>query len=231
MTVLLSTTLSLSFFIIPSTASYKYSVRVDAINYSYKNLYELDAEIANWEKRYEAAINMKLAATILGYSNDHIVSQTAEKERQTAERKLILLKDAKNKIVANNNEKYISATYIWNYLKSKGYSDYVSAGILGNIMVEVGGGTLQLNYKAYNKAGYYGMCQWSRGYTDVWGQSLEYQCDFLEKTIQYEFNTFGAIYKKGFNYKSFTKLTNVRAAALAFAKCYERCDSGGYGKR
>ena len=38
------------------------------------------------------------------------------------------------------------ATEIWLYLKKQGYNDYVCAGILGNIMAEVGGQTLNIRH-------------------------------------------------------------------------------------
>lgn len=44
-------------------------------------------------------------------------------------------------IEACQQDKYLAVTYIWNYFKYYGYNDYVIAGILGNIMCEVGGGT------------------------------------------------------------------------------------------
>ena len=44
------------------------------------------------------------------------------------------------------SEEYESATFIWRYFKDKGYSDYAIAGILGNIMAEVGGQTLYIQY-------------------------------------------------------------------------------------
>ena len=134
----------------------------------------------------------------------------------------------------NNKTKHLKeypyAAKIWYFLKDKGYNDYVCAGILGNIMVEVGGGTLKLKPNAYGK-GYYGICQWGRHYPKVWGTSLDYHCNFLESTIRSEFKTFGKLYQKGFNYDKFTALTNEREAALAFAKCYERCSAKGYVKR
>ena len=40
------------------------------------------------------------------------------------------------------SEEYESAAFIWKYFEDKGYSDYAIAGILGNIMAEVGGQTL-----------------------------------------------------------------------------------------
>ena len=78
---------------------------------------------------------------------------------------------------------------------------------------------------------YYGICQWSKGYSEVHGTDLYYQCEFLKKTIQYEFDTYGSKYQSGFNYESFINLTNEREAALAFAKCYERCNSNYYAIR
>ena len=75
------------------------------------------------------------------------------------------------------------------------------------------------------------MCKWSKGSKGVWGADLKGQCKFLADSIRYEFNTFGSKYQKGFKYNNFIALKNERAAALAFAKCYERCGSGSYGIR
>ncbi len=125
---------------------------------------------------------------------------------------------------------YPAATEIWLYMKSLGWNDYVCAGIMGNLMAEVGGQTLNIQYWLKGN-GYYGMCQWSKGYSKIWGADLPGQCNFLRDTIQYEFDTYGKAYYKGFNFNSFLNLTNEKEAALAFAKCYERCGSGSYSIR
>ena len=123
---------------------------------------------------------------------------------------------------------YPAATQIWRYMKDLGWNDYVCAGIMGNLMAEVGGQTLDIQYWLQGN-GYYGMCQWNKAYrSGVWGADLAGQCDFLRDTIKYEIDTFGYAYKKGFNLDSFLALSNERDAALAFAKCYERCGSGTY---
>jgi len=57
------------------------------------------------------------------------------------------------------------------------------------------------------------------------------QCEFLAKSIKPEFDVFGSNYAKGFDFNSFLELTNERDAALAFAKCYERCNSAYYSIR
>lgn len=127
------------------------------------------------------------------------------------------------------SEEYESATFIWRYFKDKGYSDYAIAGILGNIMAEVGGQTLYIQYWL-SSSSYYGMCQWSRQYyPEAIDLNLEEQCDFLFNTIENEFDVFG--YIVGLSYEDFIQIENEQTAALAFAKVYERCGSGSYSVR
>ena len=131
-------------------------------------------------------------------------------------------------------EEFPTASIIWNYLKELGYNNYVCAGLLGNIMVECGGNTLKdIRYNLWNKQKtHYGICQWSKKYyPDVIESSLEYQLYYLQDTIEYQMNTYGYLYQSKFNYQSFISLQDEKKVALAFAKCYERCNSGSYHMR
>lgn len=122
---------------------------------------------------------------------------------------------------------YEDAQYIWDYLKELGYSDYVSAGIIGNIMVEVGGNTLDLQ-PTIETDEYYGICQWKKKYfPKVVGASLEEQCNFLRDNIEYEIKTFHPKY----SYEEFLSITDAREAALVFAQGYERCSKDSYESR
>lgn len=121
-------------------------------------------------------------------------------------------------------EPYWAARYVWDYFHSLGYNDYVVAGLLGNMMCECAHQNLDLQPEIYGD-GYYGICQWSSGYADVWGTSLEYQCQFLANTIQYEIDTYGC------GYEYFCSLQNEQDAAIEFAAGYERCGSGSYWLR
>lgn len=124
---------------------------------------------------------------------------------------------------------YESATYIWKYLISQGFSESATAGILGNIMAEVGGQSLYIQYWLENSS-YYGMCQWNRDYfPGVVGANLAGQCDYLMSNIEATFNTYG--YLAGETYESFKNSSDCETAALAFAKVYERCGSGSYSVR
>lgn len=133
------------------------------------------------------------------------------------------------------NEKYKEypvATQLWTYLvNDMGLNNYVAAGIVGNIMVETGGQTLDIEWNIYSSGkGYYGLCQWYIPYNpSIKGASFEEQLNYLNSSIGTEFNTFGSVcYQWDFDYTDFVQLDDARTAALAFAKCYERCAATSY---
>ena len=192
-----------------------------------KELQEMWHEADEDQVKYQGYLDEILA-------NEAEAARKAEEERlaaeaaqKAAEEEACRAEEAK---WATKAAEYPAATQIWRYMKAQGWNDYVCAGIMGNLMAEVGGQTLDIRY-TLSSSGYYGMCQWSRGYSQVWGAGLETQCDFLRDTIKYEFDTYGFKYQKGFNFNSFLNMTDAQQAALAFAKSYERCGSGSYGLR
>ena len=156
-----------------------------------------------------------------------VEENNTEAERIAAEEAARQAEEAK---WATKAAEYPAATQIWRFMKDQGWNDYVCAGIMGNLMTEVGGQTLDIRY-SLSSSGYYGMCQWNRAYSEVWGAGLDTQCDFLRDTIKYEFDTYGFKYQKGFNFNSFLNMTDAQQAALAFAKSYERCSSASYKVR
>lgn len=128
---------------------------------------------------------------------------------------------------------YPYATGVWYFLRGNGYSEAVTAGIIGNMMIETSGGTLKLNPTIYNSTRtFYGLCQWSLYYRpEVADMSFEEQLDYLDKYMYKEFDTFGFCYKNNFTYDDFLALEDPADAALAFAKVYERCGSDSYSLR
>jgi hypothetical protein len=130
-------------------------------------------------------------------------------------------------------EEHYYATEVWEYLRQKGFSQEVTCAIIGNMMIETSGGSLDLKPTIYSLSGnYYGLCQWSKEYyPEAHGLSFEQQLDYLLETLQWEFNTFGWLYAEDFNYESFLEMTDLAEAALAFAKSYERCGPASYKLR
>lgn len=192
-----------------------------------KELQEMWHEADEDQVKYQGYLDEILANEAEAARKAEEERLAAEAAKKAAEEEVRRAEEAK---WATKAAEYPAATQIWRYMKAQGWNDYVCAGIMGNLMAEVGGQTLDIRY-TLSSSGYYGMCQWSRGYSQVWGAGLETQCDFLRDTIKYEFDTYGFKYQKGFNFNSFLNMTDAQQAALAFAKSYERCGSGSYGVR
>ena len=170
-------------------------------------------------------------ARSMGYAENHIIITTMQQEWWAAFNRQKEYK-AQYDQIANKWNQYPVAAYIWKYMHdTMGLNDYVCAGIMGNMMKEAGGHTLNIQPTAYNKAGFYGICQWSNKYYHAYGMSLEQQCDLLARTIKNEFDTFGFLYYRGFNYNAFINLQDEKQAALAYVKCYGRGGQGTYAIR
>lgn len=216
-----------------SAKAQEYSIVYNDITYTYSNMNILKSLIDNQILRAEISYRIIKSARDLGYSEQHPTIIQGKEEYEKAHSLRIEYKeiyDELNTRWQNKKEEYPVATYIWEYLKNMGYTNAVCAGILGNIMTEVGGNTLDIQFLAQTDS-YYGICQWSKTYEDVWNTSLEVQCNYLENTIENEFNMFGFLYKENFSFEDFLNLENSSDVALAFAKCYERCHSSSYELR
>lgn len=132
--------------------------------------------------------------------------------------------------------KYPEAQIVWDALIDYGLSPEVASGIMGNIMAEVGGQTLDFSeWRYWSRGTHYGICQWGGGrkqdLLNNFGPDLEDQVKFLLYELEREMNSYGYIYKTGFGYDEFIAMTDVEQAALAFAKSYERCSSKYYNIR
>lgn len=235
--------------------SFNFSIEPSQQPYEFYNPDE-----AYYIERKNNAHIMAEAARKLGYSEDDYIILLAQKEWWEAQNALSKLEENKleteaeelstveeiiieepivEEIIIDEHllqldkhfDEYPVAAEIWYFLTDKVCSEVVAAGIIGNIMTEVGGQTLNLNPTIYG-GNYYGICQWSLYYSpQVNGMTLEQQLFHLWDTMPQEFNTFGKNYYQGFNYDAFLKIDNVYDAALAFAKCYERCSSKSYSVR
>ena len=195
---------------------------------------ELNNLIADCASRMDAATQMAEACKALGYEEDDPVIKLAEEEYSNAESDMNYYQEllANAERILRENE-YPAASTVWHYLtETMGLNEHVAAGILGNMMAEVGGQTLDLQVDCSGR-GYYGICQWSRKYMvyDITGSNLDTQLEYLNKTIEDEFAVFGDLYTSGFTYQDFCNMQNAQDAAKAFAVVYERCGSGSYSVR
>lgn len=121
---------------------------------------------------------------------------------------------------------YIIAQAVWNRLKSWGLNDHVAAGIIGNIMVEVAGNTLDFSrWRVYSRKNTYGLCQWlgtrRERLLNDFGGTITDQLNFL----------YVELYEVIRPDNEFYMMTDECEAALYFAKVFERCGKGSYEAR
>ena len=192
---------------------------------------ELKTLMSKSKAKMKAAKRMEKAGYELDYNEGHPIIEAAQAEWRYANDDYNFYKKIYDNLAwLDKAKKYPTASKIWKRLQDAGYNDYVCAGILGNIMAEVGGQTLNIQSKTSD--GYYGICQWSIIYfPGVVGKDVNGQCDFLLKNIEKAFNSWGHLYGSGFDYDEFCGLQSATAAARAFAVCYERCASFSYSQR
>ena len=118
------------------------------------------------------------------------------------------------------------AERVWDYLRSLGFSEAGTAGVLGNMMEECGGHTLYLKPQAINSSsGAFGLVQWLyQGYYDngmYIGMSFEDQLRYLGTN---SYGSIQAVVTRACGTSQFNALKNATSpenAALIFENCYE----------
>lgn len=203
------------------------SINVNAENIELKNTdnyWELIGLIDEYTSKRDLMHELAEEARDKGYEENSAIISNTQEQWNFYNEIINFYQEQLNKANEKLNKlEYKDATLIWEYLKNLGWNDYVCAGILGNMMAEVGGGTLDLQ-ATISGNGFYGLCQWAQMYSqDVWNKDLKGQLDYLKNDIQYQFDTYGFCYSYNFNFEQFLKLDNEKDAAMAFATCYERC--------
>lgn len=136
-------------------------------------------------------------------------------------------------------DKYPEARAIWNYLKDYGFSDYVAAGIIGNMVAEVGDPSTKepvfdLDWK--NNSGYeIGLCQWTSGrkatIMKLYGKvpDIGDQIQFIYDEMLGNNGVTRQITEK--QYQEIIKANSPSRAAYLFALYFERCAKGSYKTR
>jgi len=96
--------------------------------------------------RQETAHTMAECARALGYDEDNPIIFLAKEEWHDCQEQIDSLDVWQDKY-----EEYPYATYVWLFLTTElQYNDEVTAGIIGNIMAECSGGTLDIQYWLYS---------------------------------------------------------------------------------
>lgn len=129
---------------------------------------------------YAPSYNKEKCCESIGVVDEKIqqVLKTLEDEKSYTENAVSIMKHEYNRLLDVKSllemeleqytrweQEYYYAYKTFEFLLINGYSREVACGIIGNMMIETSGGTLNLNPNVYNPSGkYYGLCQWNRDY-------------------------------------------------------------------
>lgn len=180
--------------------------------------------------QYQEAAEMVVSGLfILGYEENHPAMVLAINDLEMATANVAYYQEEFNKWEEIHKweiraEEYPVATEVWLFLKEElGYSDAVCAGIIGNMMAECGGHTLDLQWNLYNASNHYGLCQWSsRYYPEMQGANLEEQLAFIAVSFPKVIDRYGYLYQSGMKHEQFKIMDDCGDAAIAFCVIYER---------
>lgn len=191
-----------------------------------------EVDNANEHKSYDISTETTLPVVRQTLSTNYDLVKTMTTENESTTEKDVVHESTTQTTARsqyNSTEKieedYYYARVIWNYLRYEmGLNKWCAAGIMGNIMTECGGQTLNIQPYITNSSGHYGICQWNLKYfPEVKGKNIHGQLEFLNSTLRWILNDYGDRYYDGFNYEKFIAITNEREAAKAFAHGYEGC--------
>ena len=185
---------------------------------------------ASWTQNQEIAHEIADLMRSYGYSEDNPIIRAASDwwwaEENAKPSNIAALEPSHESdhevityVTQEQRAEYPVASAVWQYLKSDlGLSDVCAAGIIGNMMAECGGQTLDLQPYIYGY-GYYGLCMWYLEYTNgrlYWGSSVDEQLIYLGDTLEWAFDYWG------YDYQEFCSLTDAYSAAYMFEVVYER---------
>ena len=178
----------------------------------------------NWGSGEERKVKL----TEAGYNYDEVQTKVAElmPKPQPAE------KPAAAPSITLPTGEYPEAQLIWNTMISWGWTPETCAGIIGNMMAEIGGGTLNLSNWNSNGGCGYGLIQWTSGRRSTikgrYGSypTIEQQLIFMRDELFGTNNTRQQVSSSVLNRIMNTNGNETpESIAFCFASNYERCVS------
>ena len=176
----------------------------------------------------------KTRLTEAGYNYDEVQAKVTELMPKPQS----IIKPAAATSIKLPTGEYPEAQLIWNTMMSWGWAAETCAGIIGNMMAEIGGGTLDLSNWNSNDGCGYGLIQWTSNRRSVlksrYGSypTIEQQLIFMRDELFGINNT-----RQQVSSSVLDKIMNTNgnetpeSIAFCFASNYERCASGYRVKR
>ena len=170
---------------------------------------------ADWTEHQVTAHNVAEQLRALGYRDDNPVIAACQEWWRSEKETPLSQPTADSSPQGASQDGYVSdakrqaypvAARVWTLLREAGLREACTAGIIGNMMSECGGQTLNLSPGTYS-GGYYGLCMWSLYYfPEADGLGADAQVAKILATLG----------------EGFYQATTVREAARWFSDNWER---------
>ncbi|UQX56051.1 phage tail tip lysozyme [Cytobacillus pseudoceanisediminis] len=201
----------------------KYKQALESVNLQLEKQRAIKAKFPQHSKEYQNALKNEIK--LLDQQKKLIQEQAKSLDSQIKSGKIMEV----GRVVTSKSSSSTSvssggtSSQIWNFFKSKGFTDSVVAGIMGNLQLESG-----LNPNALNKSsGAFGIAQWLGGrktglsnYAASMGTSisdLNTQLNFLWKELK-------STEKRTLNYLNSNQGASEASIAAAFDRLFERSE-------
>jgi TP901 family phage tail tape measure protein len=207
----------------------KYKTAIEELNTELAKLKELQDDYPKWSDEYQKSLRkeIELIEKKKKLTNDQAWTLGQQiKSGKIKPTGMIDLGESTTVSTASTSSKATgggNASVIWNFFKSKGFSDAIVAGIMGNLQLESGLSTTALN----KSSGAFGLAQWLGGrktalsnFANSSGTSMSdinTQLNFLWKELN-------STEKRTMNYLNANQGASASTIAAAFDKLFERSE-------
>ncbi|MGD6896109.1 phage tail tape measure protein [Bacillus infantis] len=201
----------------------KFKQEIEKLNLALEKQRAIKAKFPQHSKQYQNALKAEIK--LLEQQKKLTEDQSASLAKQISSGKIAPtgmvtgnVTTSFTKASGNSN-----AAQIWNFFKSKGFSDTVAAGIMGNLRLESG-----LNPNSINKLnGATGIAQWlgdRKTGLSSYAKSLGTSMYDLTTQLNYLWKELNGSEKKTFNYLQANQGASASTIAAAFDRLFERSE-------
>jgi DNA repair exonuclease SbcCD ATPase subunit len=205
----------------------QYQLALSKLNAEIQKIQSLQSKYPKHSESYRKALKQEIA--LLQEKKQLMQEQAASLEQQIKSGKIQetgIISIPKSTTVSGNSKEAI----IWNFFKSKGFSDSVVAGILGNLKHESGLSTTIVN----PTSGATGLAQWLgsrltglKRYASSLGRSWK----DLDVQLNYMWKELNSTEKRTLNWLLRNQNADPTTVATMFEKLYERAGGAGLSSR
>lgn len=205
----------------------KYQQALSKLNAEIQKTQTLQSQYPKQSEEYRSALKQEIS--LLQQKEQLMESQAKSLEQQIKSGKVQqtgIINETKSTTVSGNSAEAV----IWNFFSSKGFSDSVIAGILGNLKHESNLSTTIVN----PASGATGLAQWLGGrLTGLrnFAASLGRSWTDLDVQLQYMWKELNSTEKRTLNWLLRNQNADPTTVATMFEKLYERAGGAGLSSR